>query len=57
VFTEPLPGNAVFKYVAIYVPRYIKIDAGVQAILMFSFKNLRDCNIGITDEGTDELCR
>jgi hypothetical protein len=33
----------------IYVPSFMKIDAGIQAILRFSFRNLRGCNVGITD--------
>jgi hypothetical protein len=31
----------------IYVPSFMKI--GVQAILKFSLKYLRDCNVGVTD--------
>jgi hypothetical protein len=38
----------------IYMPSFIKIDAGVQAILRFC---LRCCNVGITDGGIYELRR
>jgi hypothetical protein len=33
----------------IYVPSFVKIGTGVQTILRFCPKNLRGCNIGITD--------
>jgi hypothetical protein len=33
----------------IYIPSFMKIDAGIQAILRFFLRNLRGCNIGITD--------
>jgi hypothetical protein len=36
----------------IYVPGFMKIGAGVQAILRFCNRNLRDCNVGII-EGKD----
>jgi hypothetical protein len=36
----------------IYVPSFMKIGTGVQAILMFCLRNLRGCNAGITD-GSD----
>jgi hypothetical protein len=32
-----------------YIKSFIKIDAGVQATLMFNLRNLTGCNIGITD--------
>jgi hypothetical protein len=32
----------------IFVPSFIKIGIGAEAILWFGFKNLRDCNVGIT---------
>jgi hypothetical protein len=32
-----------------YIPSFIKIGTGIQAILRFSLKNLRGCNVGITD--------
>jgi hypothetical protein len=38
----------------IYVPRFMKIGIGVQAILRFCFRNFRGCNVGITD-GRDFL--
>jgi hypothetical protein len=31
------------------LPSSMKIDTGVQAILRFCFRNLRGCNVGITD--------
>jgi hypothetical protein len=34
----------------IYVPSFVKIGAGIQAILRFWFSNLNDCNVSITDE-------
>jgi hypothetical protein len=34
----------------IYVPSFMKIGTGVQAILRFCLRNLRGHNIGITDE-------
>jgi hypothetical protein len=33
----------------IYVPSFMKIGTGVQAILRFYLENLRGCNVGITD--------
>jgi hypothetical protein len=33
----------------IYIPIFMKADAGVQAILRFILRNLRGCNVGITD--------
>jgi hypothetical protein len=33
----------------IYIPCFMKIGAGVQAILRFGLRNMRGCNIGITD--------
>jgi hypothetical protein len=38
----------------IFLPSFMKIDAGVQAILRFCLRNLRGCNVGITD-GRDLL--
>jgi hypothetical protein len=35
---------------------FTKTDAGVQAILRFSLRNLRGCNVGITD-GRDLLIK
>jgi hypothetical protein len=32
-----------------YVPSFMKIGTGVQAILKFCLRNLRGCNVGITD--------
>jgi hypothetical protein len=32
----------------IYIPSFMKIGTGVQAILMFCFSNLNACNVGIT---------
>jgi hypothetical protein len=33
----------------IYLPSFIKIGTGVQAILRFCFSYLKGCNVGITD--------
>jgi hypothetical protein len=33
-----------------YVPSVMKVGAGVQAMLSFSLRILKDCYIGITDE-------
>jgi hypothetical protein len=33
----------------VHVPSFMKIDAGFQAILRFRFRNLRGCNVGISD--------
>jgi hypothetical protein len=33
----------------ICIPSFMKIGTGVQAILKFSLRNLRGCNVGITD--------
>jgi hypothetical protein len=41
----------------IHIPSFMNIDAGVQAILKFSLRNLRGCNVGITDRGDFELRR
>jgi hypothetical protein len=32
-----------------YIPRFMKIVTGVQAILKVFLRNLRGCNVGITD--------
>jgi hypothetical protein len=34
----------------IYISSFMKIDAGVQAILNFCLRNVRDYDVGITDE-------
>jgi uncharacterized protein YraI len=34
----------------ILLPSVMQIDAGLQAILRFCLRNLRGCNVGITDE-------
>jgi hypothetical protein len=34
----------------IYLPSFMKIGTGVQVILRFCFRNVRGCNVGITDE-------
>lgn len=42
----PLSGMA---YIYIYIPRFMRIlITDIQEILRFRFRNLRDCNIGIT---------
>jgi hypothetical protein len=33
----------------IYIRNFMKIDAGVQAILRVCLKNLRGCNVGVTN--------
>jgi uncharacterized protein YraI len=33
----------------IYLPSFLKIDTGVQAILRLCLRNLKGCNVGITD--------
>jgi hypothetical protein len=38
----------------IYIPGFKKIGTGVQAILRFCLRNLRGCNVDITD-GRDLL--
>jgi hypothetical protein len=37
------------SYDMINVPSFMEIGAGVQAILKLYLRNLRDCNIGITE--------
>jgi hypothetical protein len=37
------------SYGKIYVPSFMKIGTGVQAIFKFCLRNLRGCNVGITD--------
>jgi hypothetical protein len=34
----------------IFLPSFMKICAGVQAILRFRLSNMNGCNVGITDE-------
>jgi hypothetical protein len=36
-------------YIYIYTPSFMKIGIGIQAILRVCFRNLRGCNVGITD--------
>jgi hypothetical protein len=33
----------------IYIQSFMKIGTGVEAILRFCLRNLRGCNVGITD--------
>jgi hypothetical protein len=33
----------------IYIPSFRKIGTGIQAILRFCLRNLRSCNVGISD--------
>jgi uncharacterized protein YraI len=33
----------------IYIPSFMKIGTGVQALLRFCLRNFRGCNVGITD--------
>jgi hypothetical protein len=35
----------------IHVPSFMKIGKGVREILRFGHRNLRGCNVGITDVG------
>jgi hypothetical protein len=37
--------------VMIYIPSFMKIGTGIQAMLRFCLSNLRGCNVGITDGG------
>jgi hypothetical protein len=37
----------LWLHVAYYVPSFMKIGTGVEAILRFCFRNLRGCNDGI----------
>jgi hypothetical protein len=50
---EMTPDDMVFTYQVshgmIFIQSFMKICAGVQAILRFCFRNLRGCNVGITD--------
>jgi hypothetical protein len=32
----------------IYIPSFMKIGTGVQAVLKFCLRNLRGCNVGVT---------
>jgi hypothetical protein len=32
-----------------YIPSFVKIYTGIKAVLRFCLRNLRGCNIGITD--------
>jgi hypothetical protein len=38
----------VASYDIIYIPGFMKMGIGVQAILRFGLGNLRACNVGIT---------
>jgi hypothetical protein len=35
----------------IYIPSFMKIDTGIQVILKFFVRNLRGCDVAITDGG------
>jgi hypothetical protein len=35
----------------IYIPSFMKIDTGVQAMLRFQLRIVRNCEVGITDGG------
>jgi hypothetical protein len=35
--------------ILLYIPSFMTITTGVQALLRFYFRNLRGCNVGITD--------
>jgi hypothetical protein len=34
----------------LHVPSFMKIDIGFQVILRISLRNLKGCNVGITDD-------
>jgi hypothetical protein len=34
----------------VYIPNFMKIDISIQALLRFSFRNLKGSNVGISDE-------
>jgi hypothetical protein len=37
------------SYSMTYLPSFIKIGSGIQAILRVCLRNLKGCNVGITD--------
>jgi hypothetical protein len=37
------------SYGMIYIPSSMNIDSSVEGIIKFSIRNLKGCNIGITD--------
>jgi hypothetical protein len=39
----------MFSCGLIYTPSFMKIDADVQTILRFRLRNLKGCNVGVTD--------
>jgi hypothetical protein len=45
----------IASYGMIYIPSFMKIGMGVQAILRLCLRNLKGCNFGITDD-RDLLC-
>jgi hypothetical protein len=36
-------------YGMIYIPNFVKIGAGIKAVLRFCLRSLRVCNVGIID--------
>jgi hypothetical protein len=42
-------GAEMLLFRIIYVPSFMKIDAGVLAILRICLRNLRGCNVAVTD--------
>jgi hypothetical protein len=42
--------------VMIYLPSFMKIATGLQAILRFWLRNLKGCNVGITDGRDVQKC-
>jgi hypothetical protein len=48
---------AMASYDMIYLPSFVKIGTGVQAILRFCLSNLKGCNVGITDGVTYDIRR
>jgi hypothetical protein len=42
-------GVEMASYGTMYIPGFMKIGTGVQAILRFSLRNIRSCDVGITE--------
>jgi hypothetical protein len=45
----------IASYGMMYIPSFMNIDTGVQAILRFFLSKLKSCNVGITDGRTYEV--
>jgi hypothetical protein len=50
---EKVSGDMIYTYIQISM----KIGTGVQAILRFRLRNMKGCNVGITDGGIYVACR